>query len=89
MVMMMRAPLLMASRRSPEFLSSPMASTAPSVWSKPEMVSCSCASSTVRSVTTMTLANTGLFSVLNREASRYAVHAMELDLPDPALCWMR
>ena len=59
------------------------------LWSKPEMVSCSCASSTVRSVTTMTLANTGLFSVLNREASRYAVQAMELDLPDPALCWMR
>ena len=43
----------------------------------------------VRSVTTMTLAYTGLLSVLNREASRYAVHAMELDLPDPALCWMR
>ena len=66
----MRTPPLMASRRSLEVLSSPMVSIAPRVWSKPEMVSYSCASSTVRSVTTTTLENTGLFSSLNSEASR-------------------
>ena len=50
------------------------------------MISCSCLSSTVRSVTMMTDANTGRFSSSCRDARRYAVHAMELDLPEPALC---
>ena len=63
--------------------------TTPGVWSNWKMVRCSCRSSTTRSVITMTLWNTAWLSSPNRFDSRCASHAIVLDFPDPAECWIR
>ena len=79
-------PALTASRKSLEVCLSPIVAITPFLWSNGEMVSCSCASRTVLSVTTMTLSKSGTSSLVCRDAKRYAVQAMVLDLPEPALC---
>ena len=78
-----------SSFKSLEVFPLPMVSTFPIVWSNPVMVSCNCMSNTVRSVTTITLLKTGRFSASFKAARRYATQAIEFDLPDPALCWIR
>ena len=59
----------------------------PGVWSSPATVSCSCRSSTRRSVMMTTLSKIGWSSSPCSRDSEWAVQAMVLDLPEPAECW--
>ena len=59
------------------------------IWSNPVTVSCNCASRLRRSVTMTTEVKIGSFAASCNEARRYAVHAIELDLPEPAECCIR
>ncbi|MDT4858478.1 hypothetical protein FQZ97_929480 [compost metagenome] len=66
-----------------------MAHTTPAWCSICWMASCSCWSSTWRSVTTITLWKYGSPSGRRTRISEWAVQAMVLVLPEPALCWIR
>ena len=53
------------------------------------MVSCNCRLSTTRSVTTTTEWNTRSSSASCSEYNRWAVQAIDNDLPDPVECMIR
>ena len=66
-----------------------MVATTPVVRWNSNSASCSCASSTLRSLTTSTLSKTLRCWSSCRSARKCAAQAIELVLPEPAECWIR
>ena len=66
-----------------------MTATTPSVRWKSKIACRSCASSTLRSLTTSTESKTFWFASSCSSARKCAVHAIEFVLPEPAECWIR